>query len=241
MKKELETMKTKLMTKLALAAAVVALGLAAQAEMLYWKATGIKSSPNTTLSAAGQYLAYIFAAETVTVDGKTITTKPTSSANMFATAKNPVTSLSAVIERLSAGQDISDLAFYNSTGVKTYDTAKGRFNTYSDGTASYDYQVGWIGKGGTVNLFAVILDGTTFENSKNYMIAQTTDGTQVLTLSTNINDDSSSKQTIKTFDWGSQENTSWTTIGSSSAPEPTSGLLLLVGLSAIALRRKKAA
>ena len=229
-------MKAKLMTKLALAAAVVALGLCAQAEMLYWRATGIKSSPDTTLSAAGQYLAYIFA------DAGSGPKTGSNAANMFNAGGNPITSLSTVLERLANSENISDLAYYNSKGVRSYESTKGRLNNYTAAskTAEYDAQVGWIGDGGTVNLFAVILDGTTFENSKNYMIAQTTAGTQVLTQKTTSNAESTNMKSVY-FDWGSQESNSWTPIGSSVVPEPTSGLLLLVGLSALALRRKKAA
>ena len=232
MKKELETMKTKLMTKLALAAAVVALGLAAQAEMLYWKATVTKTPSGDTVTEANRYLAYIFA------DTGSGTTK-SSTPNMFSESggKNPITTYSTVLDRLANSQDIYDLAYYNSKGVRSYESTKGRLSTYSNGTASYDYQVGWIGDGGVVKLFAVILDGTTFEDSKNYMIAQTTDGTQVLTKTTSSN---AEPGTTVYFDWGSQDNNSWTRIGSASSPEPTSGLLLLVGLSALALRRKKA-
>ena len=49
------------MTKLALAAAVVALGLGAQAEALYWCASDIASSTANPLTGTGKYLAYIFA------------------------------------------------------------------------------------------------------------------------------------------------------------------------------------
>ncbi len=227
-------MKTKLMTKLALAAAVVALGLAAQAEMLYWRATGIKSSPDTTLSAAGQYLAYIFA------DTGSGPKTGSNAANMFNAGGNPITSLSTVLERLANKEDISDLAYYNSKGVWSYASTKGRLNNYTAAskTAEYDAQVGWIGVGGTVNLFAVILDGTTFKDSKNYMIAQTTAGTQVLTQKTTSNAESTNMKSVY-FEWGSQENNTWHAIG--TVPEPTSGVLLLVGFAALALRRKKAA
>ena len=236
-------MKTKLMTKLALAAAVVAFGLGAQAEMLYWRATGIKSSTDNPLTSedssdgTGKYIAYIFAD---TGSGATSGATP----NMFSKTggNNPITSLTTIKEMLANKEDITSLAYYNSKGVRSYEKTKGRLNNYTAAskTAEYDAQVGWIGVGGTVNLFAVILDGTTFENSKNYMIAQTTAGTQVLTQNTTSNAESTNMKSVY-FDWGSQESNSWTPIGSSVVPEPTSGLLLLVGLSALALRRKKAA
>ena len=227
-------MKTKLMRKLVLAAAVVALVLGARAEMLYWSATGIESSPDTTLSGASQYLAYIFA------DTGSGPTSGDYKANMFTTSANPITSLSTVLERLANSQDISDLAYYNSKGVRSYETTKGRLNNYTatSKTASYDAQVGWIGVNGIVNLFAVILDGTTFKDSKNYMIAQTTAGTQVLTQKTTSNAEYNNMKSVY-FEWGSQKGNTWHAIG--TIPEPTSGLLLLVGVAALALRRKHAA
>ena len=231
-------MKTKLMRKLVLATAVVCAAVGARAEMLWWSATGIESSPGNKsgdkLSGANQYLAYIFA------DTGSGPTTGSNAANMFTKWDNPVTSFSTVLERLANSEDISDLAYLNSTGVKKYSTEKGRLNSYSSdsGTASYSAQVGWIGIGGTVNLFAVILDGTTFENSKHYMIAQTTAGTQVLTQNTTSNYDGSDAGK-RWFEWGSQAGNTWHEIG--TVPEPTSGILLLVGVAALALRRKHAA
>ncbi len=226
-------MKTKLMRKLVLAAAVAALALGARAEVLYWSATGIESSPDTTLSGASQYLAYIFAD----------TGSGPDSARMFDIAKNPRTTYSTVLDRLVNKQDITDLAFYNAKGTgnwagRDYETTKGRLNNYTAAseTASYDAMVGWIGTGGTVNLFAVILDGATFKDSKNYMIATTAAGKQVLTQNTT---DNSEPGKTAYFEWGSQANNSWHAIG--TIPEPTSGLLLLVGVAALALRRKHAA
>ena len=229
-------MKTKLMTKLALAVAVVALGLAAQAEMLWWKATGIKSSSDNALTGDNQYIAYIFA------DTGSGPTTGANAANMFTTSENPITSLSTIKGMLANGEDITDLAFYNATATaRKYETAKGRLNTYSDGTASYDYRVGWIGVKGVVNLFAVILDGTSFDAAENYMIAQTTvDGEvkEVLTQKTTSNYDGSGMGTLY-FDWGSQADNTWYKIG--TVPEPTSGILLALGVAALALKRKQAA
>ena len=232
-------MKTKLMRKLVLATAVVCAAVGARAEMLWWSATGIESSPGNksgdTLSGANQYLAYIFA------DTGSGPTTGNYKANMFTTSANPITSYSTIMELLAKGEDISSYAFYNATTtVRTYTKDKGRLNSYSDGTASYNDRVGWIGKYGVVNLFAVILDGTTFENSEHYMIATTTDGKQVLTQETTNNQDYYSKgMTDVYFDWGSQKGNTWYKIG--TVPEPTSGLLLLVGVAALALRRKHAA
>ena len=234
-------MKTKLMTKLALAAAVVAFGLGAQAEMLYWRATGIKSSTDNPLTSedssdgTGKYIAYIFAD---TGSGATSGATP----NMFSKTggNNPITSLTTIKEMLANKEDITSLAYYNSKGVRSYEKTKGRLNNYTAAseTAEYDAQVGWIGQYGVVNLFAVILDGTSFDDAENYMIARTTAGKEVLTLETNSNAESTNMKDVY-FDWGSQEKNSWYKIG--TVPEPTSGILLALGVAALALKRKHAA
>ena len=221
------------MTKLALAAVVVALGLAAQAEMLYWKASDIASSADNKLTKAGQYIAYIFA------DTGSGPKTGDYAAYMFYSGKGAtVTSLSTIKGMLASGDDITSLAYYNSNGIRSYETTKGRLNTYSNGTASYNYQVGSVGVGGTINLFAVILDGTSFGDAENYMIARTTAGEEVLTQKTNSNVEN--PITTVYFDWGSQAGNKWYAIGT-AIPEPTSGVLLLVGVAALALKRKKAA
>ena len=220
------------MKKIAFVAFAAALGLAAQGEMLYWKVTGVKSSSDKALTGDSQYLAYIFA------DTNSGPTTGSNAANMFTTSKNPITSIDTVKERLANSKDISDLAYYNSKGVRSYDKTKGRLNSY-DGTtktASYDAQVGWIGVGGTVNLFAVILDSTTFETAENYMIAQTTAGTEVLTIETTSNAESTNMKSVY-FEWGSQEKNTWYKIGT-AIPEPTSGLLLVLGMATLALKRR---
>ena len=106
-KKEHETMKTKLMTRLALAAAVVALGLCAQAEALYWQASGIKSSSANSLTGTGQYLAYIFAD----------TDSSPSTAQMFQNKNNKssLVSRDTIKAMLANNQDITQYAFKNGT------------------------------------------------------------------------------------------------------------------------------
>ena len=236
MKKELETMKAKLMTKLALAAAVVALGLAAQAEQLYWSAYDIGSSAANPLTKAGQYIAYIFADADSGPDG----------AMIFANdnGKNSRVTRETIKGLLASGDtdaltSIKGYAFRNATIVKdgadaTYSSDKGRLNSYNStaGTAYYESQaVGWIGDGGYIDLFAVVFDNTSLDTASNYMFIETSEEGTINTGATEKN--------IQTFHFGSQENNKWYQIG--TVPEPTSGILLALGVAALALKRKKAA
>ncbi len=231
-------MKTKLMTKLALAAAVVALGLAAQAEALYWQASEIKSSSANPLTGTGQYLAYIFADED---------SSPTT-AQMFQNYNNKSSLVSRdTIKGLLASGDTESLAKITSYAFKngtvnsdassaTYSSDKGRLNTGYDAStgtamASYEATVGWIGYSGKVDLFAVIFDGASLDKASNYMFLESSiEGT----ISTTHNVGYSN-----TFHFGSQANNSWYELG--TVPEPTSGILLALGVAALALKRKQAA
>ena len=56
-------------------------------------------------------------------------------------------------------------------------------------------------------------------------------------LSTTTKDGTGQAMTNTTFSFGGQSGASWTTL---AVPEPTSGLLMLVGLGALALRRRRA-
>jgi len=69
------------------------------------------------------------------------------------------------------------------------------------------------------------------------MIARTTAGEEVLTQKTVSNDENPISDVY--FEFGSQADNKWYKIG--TVPEPTSGVLLLVGVAALALRRKNAA
>ena len=229
-------MKAKLMTKLALAAAVVALGLAAQAEQLYWSAYDIGSSAANPLTKAGQYIAYIFADVDSGPHG----------AMIFANdnGKNSRVTRETIKGLLASGDtgaltSIKGYAFRNATITEgganaTYSSDKGRLNSYNSATSTAYYEnqaVGWIGNGGYIDLFAVVFDSTSLDKASNYMFIETSEEGTINTGATEKN--------TQTFHFGSQENNSWYKIG--TVPEPTSGVLLLVGVAALALKRKKSA
>jgi len=83
----------------------------------------------------------------------------------------------------------------------------------------------------SISAFAVIFDNADPTQAENYMIAQNTSGVQIQSASW------TSAVGAKTLIWGSQTTagTTWTAI-----PEPTSGLLMLLGMAGLALKRKRA-
>ena len=136
---------------------------------------------------------------------------------------------------------ITSYAFRNATMAANgtsanYSSDKGRFNTYaSNGTALYNNQaVGWIGAGAKVDLFAVVFDNTSLDKANNYMFIETS---QEGVISTSYGNTDIGK--TATFHFGSQADNSWYKIG--TVPEPTSGILLALGVAALALKRKQAA
>ena len=218
------------MRKIAFVAFAAALGLAAQGEALYWQASDIKSSPTTTVGDK-TYLAYIFAD----------TDSSPSTAQMFQNKNNKdsLVSRDTIKSMLANKQDITEYAFKNGTindniTGATYSDKKGRLNSYNTETKTAYYSdeiVGWIGTNGKVDLFAVILDGTSWDAASNYMFLETSAEGTIKTYYNNGHSD--------TFHFGSQANNTWYAIGT-AIPEPTSGLLLVLGMATLALKRKRA-
>ena len=217
------------MRKIAFVAFAAALGLAAQGETLYWCVTGIKSSPTTTVGDK-TYLAYIFADTDSGPDKAMIFSQ--------GYGENTRVTRDTIKTMLANKEDVTKYAFRNasivSTDNVTYSADRGRLNSYdaTTQTGSYLNEVaGWIGEGGYVDLFAVILDGTTWSAASNYMFLETSAEGMIYTYNNKGHSD--------TFNFGSQANNTWYAIGT-AIPEPTSGLLLVLGMATLALKRKRA-
>ena len=80
---------------------------------------------------------------------------------------------------------------------------------------------------GTLTAFAIIFDNADISSAKNYMLVS--NGSEVSVAFTSPNG-------TKTLAFGDQTTTSQT--GWVSIPEPTSGLLMLLGVAGLALKRK---
>ena len=79
-------------------------------------------------------------------------------------------------------------------------------------------------------LFAVVIDTATITDSSNWYVTEYSNTAKVLT------DAAVGSTSFDITDTGSHAAASWTAV---AAPEPTSGLLLLLGMAGLALRRKQ--
>ena len=148
------------------------------------------------------------------------------SAWMFVTANStdvttgiPVTTLAAVQAVLDSG----DL-----TGLTSLAAAHGT----NAGEGGFSGATGLTGfSSGSLTAFAVIVDSTDLATANNYFIASNgAEKTATFTSATGI----------KTLAWGSQATITQAAGGWTAVPEPTSGLLLLLGMAGLALKRKVA-
>ena len=87
-----------------------------------------------------------------------------------------------------------------------------------------------LADGKDYSVYLMIFDTATVTDSSKFYVTEAKD------LST-----LSGADDVSQVKWGSQAGaTSWASVSGSAVPEPTSGLLMLVGLAGLALRRKRA-
>ena len=134
---------------------------------------------------------------------------------------------------------------YSADTVFSYDAAKAGTITALDSATSVasgtifkaSGSFGDYAKGDAVNTYAVVFDAATIDAAKYYIVSAEVDK--------NINSAGSdltlgfgnmaSTATSNTF-----RNSVWTATGTAPVPEPTSGLLMLLGMAGLALRRRRA-
>ena len=138
--------------------------------------------------------------------------------NLFVVGMNGVTDVNQIVAMVAAGTDVSSFAFYDGGTVSAAGlasmpvTSSGKSITYSgSGTDTY-------------NAFAIIW--TTDNSAASY--------TDIKSIT--MDNDSTSK----TWLFGNQSTSlANNQFEISNVPEPTSGLLLLLGVAGLALRRKQ--
>ena len=125
----------------------------------------------------------------------------------------------------SAADAVAGIMGGNTAGVlsSTAGIAAGtgfRFSVVS-GTMNGTYNAGDV-----INAYAVILDGST-ANAENYLTTAAKDATV-------------SAAGLANFSYGSMASLTWNEVPTADIPEPTSSLLLLLGVAGLALKRKRA-
>lgn len=111
--------------------------------------------------------------------------------------------------------------------VSVLGSAIGSKNVSSSGAVTMGKGTNTAGEGDYVTAFAIVLNATDPSNATYYLAIPEVTSTKAV----------SSAGTV-TLAFGSQAgNTNWTAM---SVPEPTSGLMLLLGMAGLALRRRRA-
>ena len=127
---------------------------------------------------------------------------------------------SCIVNRDVSSWASSDLSVSYSQHLNTQTSSTGSF---TDNFATYR----------ATTVFSVIVNAASLADATKYMFAKTSDGSYYMSVGQN-----SDNKTRRDYSFGDQSSNGavWQTI-----PEPTSGLLLLVGVAALALKRKKVA
>ena len=149
------------------------------------------------------------------------TASTTYTAYLFDASVTEVSTVTGYLTKAGGADWTSFLAATVDSNTATYNPDK---EVMSFAAKTY----GSFSQGDTFSGFVVVLDAASTENAENYIVA-TKGEDQVLTTT------AFGKSGDKTLSWGSQAGVTW-----QSVPEPTSGLLMLLGMAVLALRRKRA-
>ena len=200
------------MKKLMIAFVALALATVTQAATVSWTITNVTKG-DTKLTSGSSYLFFATSAAAAQTQIAAITALAGKGADALTTA-------------------MADAAWHDTKKA----TAAGNFSVGTSAAAGgytlpTNAALGLTGET-TYSAYAVIFDTETITDASNYIVAQGTATTSGATTKA----DASSLTTGFTI--GSQSaNTTWSTV---AVPEPTSGLLLLLGMAGLALKRKRA-
>lgn len=204
------------MKKLVIATFAVAFAAVAQAATINWAITNVKeasASGSSVNAAAGSYSAYLF----VTANSSDVTLTTCTKA--------------VVLEALASAHTGGDWSSISSN-LASLSATHGTNGSAGIWSGVAPDMTGF--SSGSVTAFAVLFDASTITDAKNFYLLDA-DKTASFTSSTGM----------KLMSWGSQAEKSalpidspagWTSI----APEPTSGLMMLLGMGVLALRRRRA-
>ncbi len=200
------------MKKLMMAAAVALVAIGAQASACKWTASNILDPSDGTTALSGVAVWVFYDTDTTSWSGaKTLA---------YATAEAYVADLANSEKKAAALSSLEAGAFKTGTTTGT-----GQINIVDTRTGAKNWAAG-----NSVAGYAVIFDNADVSKAEHAIITS-------LPSAQNF---TGTNQT-KTFALGSQASATWNTVyNTADVPEPTSGLLMLLGVAGLALRRRRA-
>ena len=124
---------------------------------------------------------------------------------------------------LSGDKTLAEKQAYLANSVANTTTASGAINYTTDISLA----------DGTYDFFMVVFDSNPVADTSNFFVSATKTGLEITSVGT-ANVSIGNQKTL------SQNPASFSSVGGDPSPEPTSGLLLLVGAGILGLRRKRA-
>ncbi len=201
------------MKKIIIGFAIVVMASIVQAATVSWTITNVYGPDGSTLPDAKTYSAYMFV-----------------TANTTGVSGVPVTTLATIQGYLEAGNVADAVAL---SAVNGLNTASGKW-TGGTGLLVDSSTKNAPFASGTLTAFVVIFDSTSADTASNYYIVNA-GATKDATFNGATGAKTLGFVSQASYTQGDAAASSW-----HSVPEPTSGLLLLLGMGALALRRKRA-
>ncbi len=211
--------------KVVIAALVAAVSIAAQAKLFYWAfKDGTGAETKTISSYNSDYKLYVFVSDVK--DDKTLTSSQTDFKYSVQSKETALSTLADIKNSSKTEGSLGALSYVNSTFTDSHLSNAKIYGTYIDS--------------GSFSAFAIALNASSISSAAQYMVLDeysiiSSSGTSSYSAGTYL-ESNSSVYDVCTVVW-SNGNTSWSDIA--SIPEPTSGLLLVLGAATLALKRRR--